>query len=39
VIPLFQKPSVLAFRSLRGLADNPTVDGFTWNIEQWEPAD
>jgi peptide/nickel transport system substrate-binding protein len=36
VIPLFQKPTQLGYRStVTGVRDNPTVDGFTWNIEEW----
>ena len=36
VIPLFQKPTQLGYRdTIDGLKDNPTQDGFTWNIEDW----
>jgi len=36
VIPLFQKPTQLGYRnSIKGMVDNPTQDGFTWNIEDW----
>jgi peptide/nickel transport system substrate-binding protein len=36
VIPLFQKPTQLGYKStITGIRDNPTVDGFTWNIEDW----
>jgi peptide/nickel transport system substrate-binding protein len=36
VIPLFQKPTQLGYRStISGVQDNPTEDGFTWNIEDW----
>jgi peptide/nickel transport system substrate-binding protein len=36
VIPLFQKPTQLGYRNtIKGLVDNPTQDGFTWNIEDW----
>jgi peptide/nickel transport system substrate-binding protein len=36
VIPLFQKPTQLGYRdTMKGLVDNPTQDGFTWNIEDW----
>jgi peptide/nickel transport system substrate-binding protein len=36
VIPLFQKPTQLGFKStIGGVQDNPTQDGFTWNIEDW----
>ncbi|HEX5586378.1 MAG TPA: ABC transporter substrate-binding protein, partial [Acidimicrobiia bacterium] len=36
VIPLFQKPTQLGYSStVSGVRDNPTVDGFTWNIEDW----
>jgi ABC-type transport system substrate-binding protein len=35
-IPLFQKPTQLGYRnSITGVQDNPTTDGFTWNIEDW----
>jgi peptide/nickel transport system substrate-binding protein len=36
VIPLFQKPTQLGYRNtISGVQDNPTQDGFTWNIEDW----
>jgi peptide/nickel transport system substrate-binding protein len=36
VVPLFQKPTQLGYRNtIKGLVDNPTQDGFTWNIEDW----
>jgi peptide/nickel transport system substrate-binding protein len=36
VIPLFQKPTQLGYRdTITGMVDNPTQDGFTWNIEDW----
>jgi peptide/nickel transport system substrate-binding protein len=36
VIPLFQKPTQLGYReTIKGLVDNATQDGFTWNIEDW----
>jgi ABC-type transport system substrate-binding protein len=36
VIPLFQKPTQLGYRdTITGVQDNPTQDGFTWNIENW----
>lgn len=36
VIPLFQKPTQLGYRNtISGVVDNPTQDGFTWNIEEW----
>jgi peptide/nickel transport system substrate-binding protein len=36
VLPLFQKPTQLGYRNtIKGLVDNPTQDGFTWNIEDW----
>jgi peptide/nickel transport system substrate-binding protein len=36
VIPLFQKPTQLGYTtSISGVRDNPTQDGFTWNIEEW----
>jgi peptide/nickel transport system substrate-binding protein len=35
-IPLFQKPTQLGYRdTIGGVQDNPTADGFTWNIEDW----
>jgi peptide/nickel transport system substrate-binding protein len=36
VVPLFQKPTQLGYRdTISGVKDNPTADGFTWNIEDW----
>jgi peptide/nickel transport system substrate-binding protein len=36
VVPLFQKPTQLGYRdTISGVQDNPTQDGFTWNIEDW----
>jgi peptide/nickel transport system substrate-binding protein len=36
VVPLFQKPTQLGYRNtISGVQDNPTQDGFTWNIEDW----
>ena len=36
VVPLFQKPTQLGYRNtITGVQDNPTTDGFTWNIEDW----
>lgn len=36
VIPLFQKPTQLGYRGdIANVRDNPTQDGFTWNIEEW----
>ncbi|MGZ8697393.1 MAG: ABC transporter family substrate-binding protein [Gaiellaceae bacterium] len=35
-IPLFQKPTYFVYKSkLRGMRDNPTSAGPTWNIEDW----
>jgi len=35
-IPLFQSPTQLGYKaSIHGVQDNPTQDGFTWNIEDW----
>ena len=35
-IPLYQKPTVLAYNNkVHGLEDNPTQEGFTWNIAEW----
>jgi peptide/nickel transport system substrate-binding protein len=37
VVPLFQKPTQLGYRdTITGVQDNPTTEGFTWNIEEWE---
>jgi peptide/nickel transport system substrate-binding protein len=36
VIPLFQKPTQLGYKgTIGGVEDNPTQDGFTWNIQDW----
>ncbi len=36
VVPLFQKPTQLGYKkTITGVKDNPTQDGFTWNIEAW----
>lgn len=35
-IPLYQKPTYFVFKTkLRGLRDNPTLQGPTWNTEGW----
>src|SRR5215210_5942701 len=35
-IPLYQKPTYFVYKSkLRGLTDNPTSAGPTWNVEHW----
>jgi len=35
-IPLYQKPTYFVFKTkLRGLTDNPTLQGPTWNTEAW----
>lgn len=35
-IPLYQKPTYFVFKSkLRGLQDDPTLQGPTWNTEHW----
>lgn len=35
-IPLFQKPTVLAYNSsVNGMVDNPTQEGPMWNSEEW----
>jgi peptide/nickel transport system substrate-binding protein len=35
-LPLYQKPTYFVYKSkLRGLKDNPTSAGPTWNIEDW----
>lgn len=35
-IPLFQKPTVVAYRNaLHGVADNPTDEGWVWNLGDW----
>jgi peptide/nickel transport system substrate-binding protein len=36
VIPLYQKPTYFVHKTtLRGLVDNPTLEGPTWNTEAW----
>src|SRR6266487_2923962 len=36
-IPLYQKPTYFVFKtSLKGLVDNPTLQGPTWNTEGWK---
>ncbi len=36
-IPLYQKPTQLGYqKKITGVQDNPTTDGFTWNVEDWE---
>jgi len=36
-IPLYQKPTYFVFKtSLKGLVDNPTLQGPTWNTEAWK---
>ena len=38
-VPLFQKPTQLGYKkTISGVRDNPTQDGFTWNIEDWSFA-
>lgn len=35
-LPLYQRPNFLAYRTeVRGLVDNPTHEGFTWNLGDW----
>jgi len=35
-IPLYQKPTYFVFKTkLKNLKDNPTLQGPTWNTEQW----
>jgi peptide/nickel transport system substrate-binding protein len=35
-LPLYQRPTFLAYRDrVQGLIDNPSQEGFTWNIEGW----
>jgi ABC-type transport system substrate-binding protein len=35
-IPLVQKPTYFVFKTkLRGLTDNPSLQGPTWNTERW----
>jgi len=35
-IPLYQKPTYFVFKTkARGLKDNPTLQGPTWNMEAW----
>jgi peptide/nickel transport system substrate-binding protein len=36
-IPLYQKPTYFVFKtSLKGLVDNPTLQGPTWNTQNWK---
>jgi peptide/nickel transport system substrate-binding protein len=36
VLPLYQRPTVLAYRSeIAGMVDNPSGFGPVWNIEDW----
>jgi peptide/nickel transport system substrate-binding protein len=36
VLPLYQRPTVLAYRSkIAGMVDNPSTFGPVWNIEDW----
>ena len=36
-IPLYQKPTYFVFKTkLKGLVDNPTLQGPTWNTESWK---
>ena len=36
-IPLYQKPTYFVFKTkLKGLVDNPTLQGPTWNTEAWK---
>lgn len=35
-LPLYQKPTYFAYKTkLKGLKDNPTLQGPTWNVEDW----
>jgi peptide/nickel transport system substrate-binding protein len=35
-IPLYQRPTVVAYKSgLQGVVDNPTDEGWTWNLGDW----
>lgn len=35
-LPLYQRPTFLAYSTrVQGLLDNPTSEGFTWNIGDW----
>jgi peptide/nickel transport system substrate-binding protein len=35
-LPLYQKPTFFVYKSkLQGLADNPTLGGPLWNVENW----
>lgn len=35
-LPLYQRPTFLAYTSaVHGMADNPTMESPTWNIEEW----
>jgi peptide/nickel transport system substrate-binding protein len=38
-IPLYQKPTYFVYKTkLRGMRDNPTSAGPTWNVEDWRIA-
>jgi peptide/nickel transport system substrate-binding protein len=38
-IPLYQKPTYFVYKTkLKGLADNPTLQGPTWNSEFWQAS-
>jgi peptide/nickel transport system substrate-binding protein len=38
-VPLYQKPTYLIYRtSLKGLIENPTLEGPVWNIGKWTKA-
>jgi peptide/nickel transport system substrate-binding protein len=35
-LPLYQKPTYFVYKSkLKGIVDNPTIAGPTWNAEHW----
>ncbi|MDQ3963741.1 MAG: ABC transporter family substrate-binding protein [Actinomycetota bacterium] len=35
-LPLYQRPTFLAYSAdIQGVVDNPTPEGFTWNIQEW----
>jgi peptide/nickel transport system substrate-binding protein len=35
-IPLYQKPTYFVYRTkIKGIVDNPTIAGPTWNAEHW----
>jgi peptide/nickel transport system substrate-binding protein len=36
MIPLYSPPNILVYKSgIKGMSNNPTQEGPTWNVEQW----